>query len=302
MSHETGVTKVTGQPIDEAATGCDGCEQAKLTAQLDAEESLRAHDRLVVDNEGAAVVALDKSEWDLDHELSKIFHQTVADVAKSSVDRSRDSAKFVQIAASAIAGLYTGILAYAFAAKDHPLPFRGVWSMLFLGLSIALATTYLAFITTSAQVPWYTGGSSLEDLQRNRTNQLVSWTRGAVSNKSWALRASVVSLAVGVAFMAAPFISYAASTDSASPPKPPTIPRAVPGAVQDEATWLFRSQVRQYRATLRERNAAAKAKLTAASDAPDHERDANRWSFAFALLGGLLVILIPAIAAHYDPD
>jgi hypothetical protein len=43
-----------------------------------------------------------KASHDAELELNKLFHTTVTEVAKGSIDRARDGARFVQTAATAI--------------------------------------------------------------------------------------------------------------------------------------------------------------------------------------------------------
>jgi superfamily II helicase len=147
---------------------CDECEQIRLGKDLDAAATTVAFERelkklrLQQQNdlaklaaaqinaldiaEDAATTDFQKAQWAAESELNKLFHQTVSDVARNSIERSRDSAKYVQTAAVAIAGLYSGLLGLVFSITSNPLPIRGVYATAFLGLAVALATAYLAFI------------------------------------------------------------------------------------------------------------------------------------------------------------
>ena len=150
-----------------ASPGCDECDQIRLQEQVDLD---KAREQQTLDLEKARqqqtldLAKLDKqqeldlaksdetdasaarkSESDLEVELRKQFHSTIIEVAKGGIERARDSAKYVQTAATAIMAVYTGVLALVFSVTDNPLPLRGAWAAVFLGLAIALATAYLAF-------------------------------------------------------------------------------------------------------------------------------------------------------------
>jgi hypothetical protein len=245
-----------------------------------------------------AGIALDKAQWDSEFRLRESYYGAILDVAKGSIDRSRDSAKYVQTAASAIAVLYTGALGLVFAATSNPLPLRGVWAVAFLGLAVALSTVYLAFIVDGGTVDWPGPAPDLTSVQRGRVAQFTQWVQRVTNNRRWAIRASVLSLAFGVLFIAAPFVSTPATTRVPDAPSPPQIPTAVAEPISDQAVTLFEAQVKAYQTAIRDRDAVLRERL----DANGQETDLN-WLFAgFALLGFVVVIFGPLLWAKYrDP-
>lgn len=282
-----------GAPGDDA-TGCDACAQIRLKAELAAAAAERAYERQTEQAETAALVALEQARWDAEHALAKIFHETVAEVSKGSIDRSRDSAKYVQTAAAAAGVLYTGVLGLAFSVTDDPLPLRGVWAAMFLGLSIALATAYLAFLTKAAPPPMYGGGNSLADLQLRRTGFLTQWVLATVFHRRWAIRASVLALGFGVAFVPAPFVSAARTPDVPAAPVAPEIPGEVAEAVRDDAARLFRARVDDFERATKARAAALEAQSAAVAAAREDERRAER-----AFRGAAALALLTTLAGPW---
>ena len=245
-----------------------------------------------------ASIALDKAQWDSEFRLRESYYGAIIDVAKSSIDRSRDSAKYVQTAASAIAVLYSGILGLVFAATSNPLPLRGVWAVAFLGLAVALSTAFLAFIVDGGTVNWPAPAPDLTSVQRGRVAQFTQWAQRITNNRRWAIRASVLSLAFGVLFIAAPFVSTPATTHIPDTPAAPQIPAAVAAPISDQAVTLFDAQVKAYQTAVRDRDTVLRERL----NANGQETDLN-WLFAgFALLCLLAVIFGPLLWATFrDP-
>jgi hypothetical protein len=317
---------VTEIKPEQSAPPCNDCEAAKLKGSFDAtaatvafqrdlEQKRReyAHENAKVEREQqhknsqvalAHANALDTARqteaatirtdaWAAERELAKLFHSTVAEVAKGSIDRARDSAKYVQIAASAIAAMYTSALALVFSVTDNPLPSRGVWAPVFLGSSIGLATAYLAYYKQPEKISGIRSGASINELQMNRTSYIVRWTRATVANKRWALRSSVVSLFFGVAFIAAPFISATRIEDPPPLPTPPSIPSEVAEAFTAKAQELFQLQVDTYRQQLSEHDRAVESIGRASIAVKDREDDLNRAFLNIAIVALVLALVIP---------
>ncbi len=306
-------------PAGANAEPCTDCDKVRIEKALEAEEAVRVFQRdleklyrqrdldsekrteeqkLTLDKaEGDALTALEKSRWDAEAELAKIFHQTIADVAKGSIERSRDSAKFVQTASTAVVAVYTGILGLVFSVTDNPLPLRGVYAAVFLGLAIALATAYLAFITKPRAPALYPGGSSLTEMQLYRTGYLTKWVNATVTNRRWAIRASVLSLAIGVAFIPAAFVASARPTKIPAAPTVPEIPSEIATAVSDEAVELFRAQVQGYTAANAARNQAIKKSAEKAKSAVNRETRLNDITRGLAILGLIVVFFGPLVFA-----
>lgn len=143
-----------------------------------------------------------------DVELYKHYHQSIAEVAKASIDRVRSGVEFVEKAAAAILAIYTAMLGLVFTAGDDPLPAHGVIPGVFLAGSIAFAAAYLAFIRkTDPPDPRKT--TLLRTLNEDyRTAHFVRWVRGTTQNKRYAAQAAVFFLILGALFMPVAFISF----------------------------------------------------------------------------------------------
>jgi hypothetical protein len=154
-------------------------------------------------------IARKKALEDADRENEKAFYTALLEVAKGSIDRARASADVVQKAAAAIVTLYVGILGVAFAVAENPLPLRGVYPAIYLGLAIALSTVFLAFLPDASEEETVEASGVGEEDVRGLAlaNLFIRWTRAQALVRSRWLRASVIALAVGVAFLPAPFIT-----------------------------------------------------------------------------------------------
>jgi hypothetical protein len=290
---------------EDADTGdCTDCDRVRLEKELDAREAERIHarelDTLRQQHQaelGAAerngLIALEKAQWDSEYELRQLFHESIADVAKGAIDRSRDSAKYVQTAAAAIAALYTGALGLVFSVTDNALPLRGVYATVFLGLAIALATAYLAFLTRPKAMPPYAGGQSLAAMQLERTAFLTRWVNSSVHKRRWAIRASVLSLAFGVAFVAAPFVSPGRPVTIPEAPAVPEVPAEIAPEIATEASALFESVAAGYEDANRSRNAAIEEASRAAEEAAASDDRYNRIASVAAALALVVVLVGP---------
>jgi hypothetical protein len=228
-----------------------------------------------------------------EEELSKLYHEKMAEVAIASIDRSRDSAKFVQTAATAILGIYIGLLALTYSVTDNPLPLRGAWAGVFLGLSIAFATAYLAFLTDVKPPKLKLDQRSLVQRQYSRTAYLTKWIKASVRARRYAIRAAVVSLLFGVLFIAAPFVSTIAPVPDIPEPQAPVPPSQVAPGFEKDAIALFSQQVADYEAAAAARAAALDAAKTAAEDREKAEDELNTQMSGFAGIALLLIVLGP---------
>lgn len=293
----TAVTSPSTATAPCGAVACDECQKILLTKRLEAEEAerVRRHDLAKQHDAAAAALRAKAEEARLTGEwqLVNAYHQTLAEVSKGSIDRARDGAKYVQTAATAIAALYTGALGLVFSVTDNPLPLRGVLAPVFLGLSIALATAYLAFITRPPAVPLELDGRSPVQYQYARTAHLTRWIAATVRNRRWAIRASVVSLAFGVAFMAAPFVASGGASAVPDAPTAPPVPAAVAPIIEDDAAELFRVQAASYEAAQDARNQAIERAAQASAAHAASENDLDVASLVVAGVALALVILLP---------
>lgn len=146
--------------------------------------------------------ALDK----LGHE--KLYEAMLA-TAGGAIDRARSGAQWVETAAAAIIGIYTGVLAAVFVGDSDPLPARGIVPAIFLATSVMLAAFYLAFLTRGRDVAMPNLDSVPDSARRLQAHvaSYVEWISAAVTNRQAFLRGAVVSLAFGVLFLPLPFVS-----------------------------------------------------------------------------------------------
>jgi hypothetical protein len=223
-------------------------------------------------------IALNKAESDADIGLESTFYESVFDVAKGALDRTRASADFVQKGASAIVAIYAAVLGVAFSVSDRPLPARGLIPALFLGLAIVCATFFLAWLPTRPGEA--TAESDQEEWSREQiANTFILWiNRAALGRGKW-LRASVVALAAGLLFLPAPFVSFGTTHRASTATTWPQPRDAAPTANVELRKILYQAQVDQA--------AAAKPQPVAG------KRDWIWWVAAAVAL--LLVALLPQI-------
>lgn len=236
-----------------------------------------------------SAVDLRKAQWDAEHALHKAYHDNVAEVAKGAIERSRKGAEFVEKAALAIVGIYTGLLGLVFSVTDRPLPRRGVYPALFFGLAIAAAAAYLAFLRRADKVPGRKPGSTLRETQENRTFFLSDWITAVIFNKRYAMRVSVLALMVGVAFLPAPFVAEPEATANAA------AVGAVDPPVPDEDIEDQAQRAARFEADLRIYENAARAAIRAgtlrSSEELESAAEGGESLWLWALIGGLAFCL-----------
>jgi hypothetical protein len=288
----------------DTQNGCEDCEKVELEKRLTAEENARTFERekqkLGLEHENSldtagetAATELQKSRWESEFSLAKLFHEKVTEITAGSVERSRDSAKYIQTAAAWIATLYSGLLALVFSVTDNPLPLRGAFAAIFLGFAVALSAAYLAFITTPRKLKLFDGGSSLTEQQLNRTGFLIKWVNATVRDRRWAIRASVLCLAFGVAFIPAAFISNHRPAPVPDAPSAPAIPSQIDPAVTDSASRLFESQIGGYEGAVKARNEAIEKSAAESKGISSAEDSTNLLTLAAAIFCFLLAMLGP---------
>lgn len=246
-------------------------------------------------------------------------------LASTAWENARDGAKHVVTAASAIATLYAGVVGVVFAVKDNPLPQRGIWAILFLGLAVVLAAAYLApifntddTVTLDNTLP---DEAKLQQLVKLPANMMALATALIVTNQRY-VRAALVSLGVGAAFTLAPFIGNPPPSKAAAP-SPPPVPAT---QLTDEARQAYKWQVELYRQALCQndetkavvadcnidtsltsqtlvRESAAGVNLAEAVTSPPSSHDgwnANTWSF-LAAIGGFLLVASTCLLGRKRP-
>jgi hypothetical protein len=160
-----------------------------------------------VKREATADIERERADWANEYSQAQAVNSTYLEIAKGALDRGTAKATYVQTAALAISGIYTGLLGLAFTVTGGRfLPARGVVPGLFLGLAIFLAAIYVSFITKPEDVSVSTSGGTLAGLQRQRRNNLVVWTRAPALRRRKFLRASILSLGAGVLLLPLAFL------------------------------------------------------------------------------------------------
>ena len=139
----------------------------------------------------------------------------------------------------------------------------------------------------------YPGGASLADMQLQRTGYLTKWVNSTVHHRRYALRASVLALAVGVAFVPAPFLTSSRPPDVPDPPTAPSIPSAIAEPVAKDAAALFAGQVKAYNEASEARNAAIEAAAGQATRAAAEDEEANDRARWLALIALIVVLVGP---------
>lgn len=190
-----------------------------------------------------------------DDHLERKLHEALAGLIVGSIERSRSGAQFVQTAATAIGGLYTGIVALVLVS-DTPLPVRGLLPTVFLATAVVLATAYLAFITRIKPIGRLDYARRPNEDAWRRIEYLSQWVGRSVHHRAGALRAGVLSLAFGVAFLPVGFLP----DNALDPAKPataaaePTISWPSPPPLDDPqlAAVLYEAQLRRFEAELDE--------------------------------------------------
>lgn len=167
---------------------------------------------------GPGLTEMAKRWWAIDD----AYATSLSTLAAGGIDRSRDAAKQVQTAATAIAALYTTALGLVFEVGDNALPIRGLIPLLFLAAAIVYATTYLAWIPTAM------GGIEVDADQNpfgeaNPTTRVRLYTElhsrvtaSMVQRNAPKLRAAVAAIAVGLVTLPAPFLDVTRPAESAS--------------------------------------------------------------------------------------
>lgn len=300
------VAELEAEAAVAAADLAHGWEVEKLQVEHE-----RAIARLTIEAANAATEAerqteqtlvgeLHKAQQEADATLNHDFHAAVIEVTKGSLDRSREGAKWLQGSATAILGIYTALLALVFSVTDNPLPIRGVYAGIFLGLAIAFSTAYISFHQKPAPVTVNLPAPSVTQLQFARTAHFTQWMYSAVSNKRSWIRASVLSLTVGVAFIAAPFITADTAASIPESPVAPEIPSAIDPAVAESAAALFEQQVADYTTSVEARKEAIAGAEIAIADTQTNESNLNDTALGVAIAALILIGIFTGFLAFLD--
>ncbi len=212
-----------------------------------------------------AAAAQDALLAQTDVALVRGFHESVRDVAKGALEHADGLPQLVITASGAVVTLYTGVLALVYAAASRPLPARGLIPALFLGGAVAFAVGYAGFITDTHPTTKISPSGHVWPNANAYTNGFVDWINTAIGARASLMRASVLFLALGVAFLPSAFVDFTATATSVPPgqsaqlPAWPTATSDDPSAAADLEKILYQAQVAEAAA---ERTAAAARALT----------------------------------------
>lgn len=260
-------------------------------ARAAATEAATVAEQKADDDDTRALAAADRAA-DLANLQS--FADALTTLAVGAVERARAGADTVQKASAAIVTLYTGILGFVFVASDNPLPTRGVLAPLFLGAAVVLSTAYLAYVDASdasTRGPEAVGGVEPKVLER--VNATVAAASAISVRRSYALRASVVALGVGLVYIVLPFVDLgsprpAEPSAAASMPAWPT--PAVSAPVELGAV-VYEAQVAEV--------AAARTAATEASSRPAGVDDTGVVVLLF-LVGAVATVGLPRLSPVWE--
>jgi hypothetical protein len=248
------------EPLPEPRDVSDSCdcelEKIRYQAQVD---------RLIARD--SADLELRKLQFDTGFALQKGFHDALAEIAKGSIARVQAGAEAVRTASAAIGVIYAGALGLAFSVTDRPLPLRGAIPAFFLGLSIAMATAFLAIPTRPPEdQDWPEEAGGFVENARERTGVFIRYVGGLVAHKAYQLKAAVISLMIGVVFLPVGFITFGTQ------PSPPVrvhpawpSPSGAPEANLELQKILFQAQVQEI---AEQRAAAAEVKQVEQTNSP----------------------------------
>jgi hypothetical protein len=158
-----------------------------------------------------------EADEQIDEESRKKFYDKAYELASAAVDRSRNAAEMVQKSGAAIVSIYSGVLAVVFTVTRNPFPVRGILTPTFIGISIACCAAYSGFVGAGDKFPF------VAPLDRTLVSQreLRAFVRYSIFSqvatelsmrRIWLLHTSVTALAIGVVFLAAPFIDFQGQT------------------------------------------------------------------------------------------
>lgn len=242
-----------------------------------------------IDSEPAAVdleTEVDRKHAEIDFQadadLYLLYQQALYDVAKGSVDRVRSAAEVVQKAAAAVGTIYAAALGLSFSAAERPLPAHALVPALFLGVSLASSTVYLAFLTPGDSLVEAHSSGVTRLGARQRLQFFLQWTNAIAQRRVTWLRASVVALSVGVAALPMPFVRI--SDDHASTGSEIDWPSQPTGGDDAVNSVLYEAQVAEVAAQRQEMREAA-------TTTPDTEGTRIWWALGAA---GALVVVVGA--------
>jgi hypothetical protein len=192
-------------------------EIASGDSKADTTKALYQAQLQLINTQQQGLIDHDKAVRASDYAFHQAVFQAYLDVAKGQIDRSVTRTQFLTTAASAIGTIYAAIIGLSFGLgqPNHTLPAVGIAPAIFLGVSIALAAYYLAYITSQTHLLNQTitaktlQHAPILPIQRlfDERNHLIEWVAETVVSRVQWLHAAVISLAIGVIFLPIPFVA-----------------------------------------------------------------------------------------------
>ncbi|MEX2546922.1 MAG: hypothetical protein WD830_03940 [Chloroflexota bacterium] len=185
-----------------------------------------------------------KLALETENELFKSLQEQIRTIGATRVARRDTIAESVQKASAAVVTLYTGLLGFVFAVGGTALPARALIPALFLGGSVALSTAYVAFVVDPRKIRFDMTSMPRPNVWANTTSFIV-WASQALQRDRLLIRCAVVSLAIGLAFLPAPFVSVSQTADASNvvPAAWPSVPPAQSEAEAALAAIVLQAQV-----------------------------------------------------------
>ena len=263
-----------------------------------AKEILKAEIELEKSKRSKTIAPEESGDETADYILRQLIDNMMS-TSVASVERTRKGAEFIQVAATALGGLYTGILALMFSIEKNPLPPRGLIPTFFFGLAVVLATFYIAFLTTAQPVVEQRIAGTPVQRALGMANFLTLWIRNLNRNRVGALRGAVVSLTIGVALLPIGLVEFPADegagpTDSSSEIDWPTPPSVQP---VEAAVVLYERQLDTF---LEDRDAAPSVPRQSIALPFVNERLNEDGSGVVLAVVGLLIVAV-TVAWRWPP-
>lgn len=175
----------------------------KLNLQASIEEA-KTEQADQLQKEQASENAFQENEYT----LAQNFYSAYLEVAKAEAGKSTLRAEFVQKAAAAISAAYVAVIGLSFGLGDSApaLPFQGLITTVFLGISIFLSTAYAAYITRPTAETKVQTGKNFIELQQQRLNTFILWSRSPGLRRVYLLQSAIISLGIGIMFLPAAYL------------------------------------------------------------------------------------------------
>jgi hypothetical protein len=176
------------------------CEKSKFLAEIEAKKLDFEREKLDFEREKSDIAYYDT--------VKQKIYESYLEIAKGQIAQANFRAEFIQKASAAITSAYTAILGFSFAFSTKPLPVRGLLPSFFAGLSLVLATAYIAFVTQPVRIRGSVIEPGTEGDLRAKRNTFIEWTRIAAGyNRRKFIQYAVFSLGMSIFFLPSAYIN-----------------------------------------------------------------------------------------------